>query len=121
MRKILDEVYMTIDAETDKEWIIRFSSKIYQEKCGIFNSSKLFNDNEKAMYKVGNAHYMFIFEENGRTGTFMALLRDELFAPGKEKEYEEEIEGFRNRILNDEVLLNKQFQVTENGNLIKNL
>lgn len=98
--KILDEIYMTVNQETEKEWIIQFSSKVYKERCGFFNSPKIFNENEKIMYFVGAAHYMFIFETaDGRTGTKICLLKDELFAPSKETEYEEFITSIRNDLI----------------------
>lgn len=101
--KILDEVYMTVNGETEKEWIIQFSSKIYKEKFGFFKSPKLFNENEKIMFFVGAAHYMFIFETKDKlTGTKICLLKDELFEPNKETEYNNFIESLRSDLLNNE-------------------
>lgn len=106
MRKILDEVYMTVNAETETDWIIQFSSQIYKEKCGFFKTPKLFNENEKHMYWVGAAHYMFIFEENdGRTGTLISLLEDGLFASGMDEKRKCRKDELRARILNENELL----------------
>lgn len=106
MRKIVDEIYMTVDAETETHWIIRFSIKTKVNEGGYWQIRKVFNDNERALYAVGVAQYMFIFEEDGKVGTMILKLEDKLFAPGAEEEYNSTIDEYRSRILDDTILSN---------------
>lgn len=107
-REILDEVYMTVNEDLGTEWAIQFSSQTLKEKCGFFRLQKG-NKNDKYLYYVGAAHYMFVFKENdGRIGTFLNVIPDELFAPDKKQEYQEHINALRIRVQTKEQLVDPE-------------
>lgn len=116
MRKIIDEVYMTVNQDLGNEVLVQYSSQIFKDKYGFHTEPKIDREDTKDFLKVGAARYMFIFDDNGQIGTFITLLRDEILTRDKEKEYLEEIEHFRNRILNpDDEFINEVREKT-NGN-----
>lgn len=109
MRKIIDEVYVAVDGETESEWLIRYSVVTKEKVGGYWNTPKIFNENEKWMYEVGAAYYMFIFDEDGKIGTAILKLEDELF--DDDEKYDLTISNFRSKIL-DETLLNNIVKIT---------